>query len=99
MLNMFLAIIMDCYTSVKEELCDDDRGDGDKCPTIFQQAQKIWRRGIEKRKGNRVSLETILAALESHHEDLQIREAGKPDRTKAINVKQFMEMVPALQKA
>jgi len=51
MLNMLLAMVMDCYTHVKGQISSSE--------TLFEQAYEIYRRFVQKQKGLRVSLHHI----------------------------------------
>jgi len=51
MLNMLLAIIMDTYAEVKGKISETK--------TLFQQAAEMYRRWAQKRRGERISLDTV----------------------------------------
>jgi len=68
MVNMLLAIIMDVYGSVKGQISDNT----EDFPTMFSQTCEIVRRGIQKRQGKRMSLQSILHELEKREDECYI---------------------------
>lgn len=88
MLNMLLAIVMDVYTEVKTSL-------GPDAPTIFSQVRTIFRRYRERRQGLRVSLQTILKAIDP--EELDTRASLERTRDMTFTPESIMEAVPGLR--
>jgi hypothetical protein len=96
MLNMVLAIIMDAYSTVKESMGNDI----EDFPTIYSQAHEIWRRGVQRRQGKRVSLGYLIKCLEKHNtKDWSIKEhrSGSVSEAKLITVAKFMHLAEGLE--
>jgi len=94
MVNMLLAIIMDVYGSVKGAMNDDD----DDFPTIWAQAWEIYRRGRDKRKGLRMSIQHVLAEVEKQDDMCYIdtKMPGIPPKPRLVTVAALCRMVPGL---
>lgn len=93
-LGMLLAMIMDTYTDVKGKVSSAERLD--------EQIYELYRRGLQNRRGERVSLDLIrtsfMKSLMIHSVSKFLAEEDSGRGEKLVAVQDFMAIVPGLEK-